>query len=271
MEVTAGLGLLGVGLFVVHRLLRRADPCASLPLPPGPPSYPLIGQILSMPSEVQQEEFHKMSKTLGSDIISLSFFGMTIIALNSAESATELLEKRANIYSNRLKPVMLASPMLLDLKDSTGLMNPTERWKKHRKITHSRLNKQVVHVFHVQQQQQAKLLLQRMLDIFHRVGSSEEVEIELDRAIAATIFDLVYGYPLQGTNDPFLVEKKAFLANLNRAVVPSNFLVNVFPALAYVPEWFPGAGWKRTALKWRKQKDRAIGDIFNWAKSRVVE
>ncbi|KAG8730770.1 hypothetical protein FRC12_020082, partial [Ceratobasidium sp. 428] len=111
MEITAGLGLLGVGLLVVYRLQRRTNPYASLPLPPGPPSYPIIGQIFSMPSELQQKEFHQMSKKLGSDIISLSFFGMTIVVLNSAEAATDLLEKRANIYSNRLKPVMLASPL----------------------------------------------------------------------------------------------------------------------------------------------------------------
>ncbi|KAG9090340.1 hypothetical protein FS749_000640, partial [Ceratobasidium sp. UAMH 11750] len=53
-------------------------------------------------------------------------------------------------------------------------------------------------------------------------------------------------------------------------VVPSNFLVNIIPALAYVPEWFPGAGWKRTACEWREQKDRTIDGIFNWAKEQVV-
>ncbi|KAG9104363.1 hypothetical protein FRC06_003169 [Ceratobasidium sp. 370] len=224
-----------------------------------------------MPSKREQQTFHEMSKELGSDLLSLSFFGMTIIVLNSAEAAADLLEKRANIYSNRVKPVMVASPLLVDLRDSTGLMNPSERWRKHRKIAHSRLNKQVVHVFHAQQQHQAKLLLQRISDTSHRVESSEQVEVEFDRTIASTVFDLVYGYPLKDVDDPFLIDKKTLTANLNRAVVPSNFLVNIFPALAYVPEWFPGAGWKRTAREWREQKDHTIDSIFNWAKTQVVE
>ncbi|KAG8682896.1 hypothetical protein FRC09_016449, partial [Ceratobasidium sp. 395] len=109
----------------------------------------------------------------------------------------------------------------VDLRDSTGLMNPDERWKKHRKIAHSRLNRQVVHGFHTQQQQQARLLLRRMLDISHSAESSVEVEVEFDRAIAATVFDLVYGYSLQGTDDTFLLDKKTLTANLNRAVIPS--------------------------------------------------
>ncbi|KAG8737509.1 hypothetical protein FRC10_008089 [Ceratobasidium sp. 414] len=223
-----------------------------------------------MPSNREQQTFHEMSKELRSDLLSLSFFGMTVVVLNSAEAAADLLEKRANIYSNRLKPAMVASPLLVDLRDSTGLMNPSERWKKHRRIAHSRLNKQVVHVFHAQQQQQAKLLLQRILDISHHVESSEQVDVEFDRTIASTVFDLVYGYPLKDVDDPFLIDKKTLTANLNRAVVPSNFLVNIFPVLAYVPEWLPGAGWKRTAREWREQKDHTIDDIFNWAKERVA-
>jgi hypothetical protein len=60
-------------------------------------------------------------------------------------------------------------------------MDPNERWKKHRRIAHSRLNKQVIHVFQVPQQQQAKLLLQRMVDASHRLESSDEAETEFDR------------------------------------------------------------------------------------------
>ncbi|KAJ1306347.1 hypothetical protein OPQ81_007354 [Rhizoctonia solani] len=31
----------------------------------------------------------------------------------------------------------------------------------------------------------------------------------------------------------------------------------------YVPKWFPGAGWKRDAIKWRKEKDALIQDMYN--------
>jgi hypothetical protein len=35
-------------------------------LPPGPPSYPLIGQLLSAPLSFQQSEFRRMSQELKS-------------------------------------------------------------------------------------------------------------------------------------------------------------------------------------------------------------
>jgi hypothetical protein len=51
---------------------------------------------------------------------------------------------------------------------------------------------------------------------------------------------------------------------------PKDFLVNVFPTLSYVPEWFPGAGWKRKAREWRIQQKNAVRDSYNWTKTRVV-
>jgi hypothetical protein len=47
-------------------------------------------------------------------------------------------------------------------------------------------------------------------------------------------------------------------------------LVNVIPALKYLPPWFPGAQWKRDALEWRSQKDIMVNETFNWTKQQVV-
>lgn len=41
------------------------------------------------------------------DIVHLSSLGQSIIVIGSAEIASELLEKRATIYSDRLQPTML--------------------------------------------------------------------------------------------------------------------------------------------------------------------
>lgn len=49
-----------------------------------------------------------------------------------------------------------------------------------------------------------------------------------------------------------------------------DYLVNVIPALKYVPPWFPGAEWKRTALKWKVEKDTMLDETFNWTKRAVV-
>jgi hypothetical protein len=49
-----------------------------------------------------------------------------------------------------------------------------------------------------------------------------------------------------------------------------DFLVNLLPWLVHVPEWLPGAGWKRVARDWREHKERTIDGIYMWTKKRVV-
>jgi hypothetical protein len=39
----------------------------------------------------------------------------------------------------------------------------------------------------------------------------------------------------------------------------------------YIPEWFPGASWKRDAIKWRKRKDALIKDIYNIGLGNMVQ
>jgi hypothetical protein len=58
-----------------------------------------------------------------------------------------------------------------------------------------------------------------------------------------------------------------FIANFGSL---ADFLVNVFPALLYVPDWFPGTSWKQTARRWREQKDRAVETAYGWATAQIV-
>jgi hypothetical protein len=56
-------------------------------------------------------------------------------------------------------------------------------------------------------------------------------------------------------NDPLTLlaeETRGF----RQAIQPGRFLVDVFPWLRFVPEWFPGTGWKKTAREWRQASDR---------------
>ncbi|KAG8738226.1 hypothetical protein FRC10_007130 [Ceratobasidium sp. 414] len=157
----------------------------------------------------------------------------------------------------------------MDLQDFFVFMNPNERWRRYRKLIHSRLNKQSAVAFHAPQQQQAKLLLKRLLDSSPYLTASDKLDDEFNRTIASTAFDLVYGYPLETAHDPFLIDTKTLMDNIMKAAMPSNFLVNALPWLAYVPTWVPGTRWKRTALEWRDQKDELTDTIYDWTKERV--
>ena len=66
---------------------------------------------------------------------------------------------------------------------------------------------------------------------------------------------LAYGLKIRDTNDPFLDKAERALKAALDATLPGAFLVNFVPWLKYVPEWLPGAGFKRKAREWKKLQE----------------
>lgn len=62
---------------------------------------------------------------------------------------------------------------------------------------------------------------------------------------------VAYGIKIQRENDPYVQLAEAAGETIQSAS-PGRFLVDIFPILRYVPQWFPGAGFKRLAAEWRK-------------------
>ncbi|CAE6506947.1 unnamed protein product [Rhizoctonia solani] len=100
--------------------------------------------------------------------------------------------------------------------------------------------------------------------------SSEFLNEEFYRTTSALFLQSVYGYELKSPQDPFFTDIMTLNEVLSQATLPTAFLVNALPWLEYIPDWVPGTGWKKTAYEWRALKDRAMGDVYNWAKQRVV-
>ncbi len=60
-----GFALLAITTVILTFLLRRYSARKNLPLPPGPKAWPLIGNLLDMPSHFEWITYHKWSKELG--------------------------------------------------------------------------------------------------------------------------------------------------------------------------------------------------------------
>ncbi|KAF8593044.1 hypothetical protein BDV93DRAFT_461903, partial [Ceratobasidium sp. AG-I] len=128
------LGTLSSG-FIAYELWKRQHSRKIL-LPPSPKSHPLVGHLFSMPTEFEHLGFAEIGKQLGSEIFSLSTFGTTIVVLNKAEDAINLLEKRSAIYSDRICPPMITEPTLMDWGNFGSLVGYNDRWRKYRRFTH---------------------------------------------------------------------------------------------------------------------------------------
>ncbi|CAE6486149.1 unnamed protein product [Rhizoctonia solani] len=256
----------GAGL-MLHLYFQRTG--VETPLPTSPPSYPLIGHLLSMPKNNEHLGFIELGKKLQAKMFSLTVLGKTMIVLNSQEDAINLLQNRSGTYSDRMCPTMVVEPSLVNSSEFISLLGYNDRWRKSRRLMHPWLHKQASKSFHESQQREARLLVQRLLPIVGQLDSSEALFLEFFRTLSSTLMRSIYGYHLSGLDDPLLKEVLKLVDNLSKASMPTNFLVNVFPSLIYVPEWFPGAGWKRTAREWREQQEATVRDAFNWAKTRI--
>ena len=122
MDLFTLLLFLGVLLFVylwktVFEAKRR------LPLPPGPPPLPVLGNLLDIPRTAPWVGYRDMCKKYGTyspgawpingalhslasgitagNLISIGALGQTIIIIGDARTAVDLLEKRSVNYADR--------------------------------------------------------------------------------------------------------------------------------------------------------------------------
>ncbi|KAF8592911.1 cytochrome P450, partial [Ceratobasidium sp. AG-I] len=143
-------------------------------------------------------------------------------------------------------------------------------FRTHRRMLNTWLNKKASQAFIQKHEYHTRQLLQRLLECCGTLTSSEEIHNEFYRTTAATILHSTYGYRVETSDDPFVAAIKELVDALSQAILPTNFLVNVIPALVHVPEWFPGAGWKRKAREWREMKEAIVSQVYQWTKDRIV-
>ncbi|CCO33923.1 O-methylsterigmatocystin oxidoreductase Short=OMST oxidoreductase [Rhizoctonia solani AG-1 IB] len=211
-----------------------------------------------------------MGKKLDSDVIYLNLIGQPLVILNSARAASDLLEKRSSIYSDRIGAPMVNDPALLDWSTFAGMLPYNDIWRRQRRRITNWFNPRVVRQFDGLQQDEARLLLGRLLNISASSNLYAEVHNQLFFTLGSAMFRATYGYRLKGDKDPFYLNAFEVSHNLFDATMMSNFLVNAFPILSRVPDWVPGTGWKRIARKWREQKNEAVNAPYEWAKRQIA-
>lgn len=85
-----------------------------------------------------------------------------------------------------------------------------------------------------------------------------------------TIMSIAYGLDVKPKNDPYIATAEEGVHPLVAAANPGAFLVDVLPALKYVPEWMPFAGFQKKAKAWKKLALRMVNVPFEAAKTNIV-
>ncbi|KAJ7046673.1 cytochrome P450 [Mycena alexandri] len=184
-----------------------------------------------------------------------------MIILNSAADAFNLLSKRSSIYSDR--PFATMGGRLMRREKSIFCVSYNDRLKTYRKLMHQSFSPTASQMFWDVEQEEALILVDRIL------ASPQDMVEHLRRNAAAVIMKVAYGYPVTRHDDHFVVIAEEGIQIASMASRPGKWLVDSFPILRFVPEWFPGAGFKSKARKWGQTLYEQSLEPHNWVKEQI--
>ncbi|KAJ7775174.1 cytochrome P450 [Mycena metata] len=250
--------LLSLGIFCLTRLLRRP----SAPLPPGP--RPWLG-FLALPSgkDKEWETYAKWAEKWG-DITSVTVFGQPVVVVSSLKTATEMLDKKSSIYSDR--PILQMCGELVGWNSGIVLSHyGTPRFRRSRKYFHQLFGSQTnLKKFYPLEEEETHKFLQRLVE------SPDQFLSHIHGLSSAIALRIAYGYTSQGEKDPIVDLVTAVMEEFSMAVTPGAFMVDVLPILKYVPEWLPGAGFKRKANVWASHLSKMMDTPFKLVEDQLA-
>ncbi|ETW76925.1 cytochrome P450 monooxygenase 16 [Heterobasidion irregulare TC 32-1] len=225
---------------------KGKHPYSSLPFPPGPKRLPFIGNLFNLPRGHDASVYRDWSREFGSEIVHLDVIGMHAIVVNSARAAREIFEKRSLLYSDR--PSFLVLNKMLGFRWALGFMPYGRKWRNARKAFHSCFNSTASLRYHRLELQASQELLRRLLD-------TPQAFVEHVRHMAVDlILEITYGSNMRSmgdTGDDYVIIAEKTLDAMLIGSTPHAVLLDSFPILSRLPAWFPGAGIKREATRWR--------------------
>ncbi|OAL44114.1 cytochrome protein [Pyrenochaeta sp. DS3sAY3a] len=212
-------------------------------MPPGPWPWPIVGNTFSLPSSKPWYFFEQLSQEFKSPVITFWLGRRPTIWINDAWAASDLLVKRAGIYSSRPRMLIFAEygagqHNLLFMY--TGTRAQRERFRDIRKLTHQGVGVQQVQEYLPIQDNESKAVVHALL------STPDNYVAHLERYATSVVSIIGFGRRVADTRDPLITEVLAFMqAAAERAVIAKDFprAMESFPWLARFPDWM--APWKR--------------------------
>ncbi|KAG1869506.1 cytochrome P450 [Suillus subluteus] len=252
------LCLAGIGAYLVKQVLNK-NPTS---YPPGPRGWPLVGNIQDIPQIKPWLTFTEWGKKYGA-ISHVEVLGHHIIVLNSVKSAVDMLDKKGALYSDR--PVLPMAGELVGWKSTLVLLPYGNRYHQQRKIIHRIIgNRAALEVYHPIEEIEFHRFLKRVF------SNPEQLQAHIRHTAGAIILRISHGYEVKENNDPFIDLADRAMDQFSQCTAPGAFMVDIMPFLANVPEWFPGAGFKRLAREWSKTREDMVATPYKFVKDQMA-
>ncbi|KIK54688.1 hypothetical protein GYMLUDRAFT_99986 [Collybiopsis luxurians FD-317 M1] len=238
---------------------HRSSRPTRLPLPPGPPTVPIIGNILTIPTKGAWTYFSELHPIHG-DILFFRGLGNNVLVLNDLSIINDLLDEQGELYSHR--PVLTVVGELMGLNRSMPLLPYGREWRSQRRLAHAALNPTAVRKYHTLQEDLASRML---LDLIDRPEAFfAHVRLYAERIILA----ITYGLPVDVADSKYITHAEATMHVIGDAMVPGAFFCDLIPMMKYLPSWVP---FQVKAAEGRAMIERMVQKPFDHVKQTIAD
>ncbi|KIW97755.1 uncharacterized protein Z519_01339 [Cladophialophora bantiana CBS 173.52] len=233
-QIAIGLALFGLLALIADYarmlLLRRK-------MPPGPLPWPIVGNTFQLPDNKPWIYFETLAKKYKTPVITYWIGRNPTVWICDAWAASEMLDKRAGIYSSR--PRMVVFGELSMGQSNIVSMFYGDRWRLHRKLTHMGVGLQHVRSYSGFQNNESKVVA---LDL---VRDPADYVMHFERYAASVVSIIGFNRRIKSKEDPIITEVIAVMQRAAELNVPGKtfpMLMETFPWLSKFPNWM--APWK---------------------------
>ncbi|KAL6867809.1 cytochrome P450 [Trichoderma novae-zelandiae] len=261
LAVAQGVVVL-IGVLVYYLFFRKRT-TTLLPLPPGPAPLPILGNIRDAPPPGTPEYEHWLPfKDKYGPISSITTLGQTVVVIYDEEIITEAMEKASLKTAGRPRFPFAA---MCGYDRFFALLQYGDQFRLYRKVIHQQLGtKNLAAQYKDTQDVESRRFLWRIL------REPDHLFTHIRTEAAAIILQLTYGYTIELEKpDPLVTIIEQVMTGFSETTVPFAWAVDIVPALAYLPDWFPGSGFKRIARQQRARHDASANIPYNFVEKQM--
>jgi cytochrome P450 len=255
------VAFVGLAVWLAKQLLNKRK--SSLPLPPGPPGLPLIGNVLDLPQSQPHKTYIEWGQKYG-PIMHVNALGQPIIIINDIRIATDLLDKKSALYSDR--PTLPMAGELSGWDQTLVLHHYGDSLKEYRRYFHRFLGTRAgLERYHDLIEGESRKLMAMIMD------TPETVSDCIRKTAGAIIMKMTYGYDTLAHKDPvvdLVNEATTQFGDVTEA--GKVWLVDLIPSMKRIPEWLPGASFRKLASMYNKTVESMASVPFDSVKSQLA-
>ncbi|KAJ3576560.1 hypothetical protein NP233_g352 [Leucocoprinus birnbaumii] len=229
-------------------------------MPPGPAPGVLGDNRWDVPFYQPWRRYTEWHKVFG-DVISFWLGGTPIVVLGTLKAATDVLEKRGNIYSSRPRNIMGGELLSGGMRGVGMPYGP--RWRNWRALMHAGLSIEASQDYKTLQSLEAKILLNDLLD----AKNSEQYALHVRRYAISITSSIAYGVRVRDMNQKIVKENHEIDRYLSKALDLSSSWVDTWPFLLYLPkplQWF-----RREPERMRERDTRVYLSLLSDVRERI--